>query len=209
MVSPAHFIPVAEETGLIVPIGEWVLSEACRQHMAWRAAGLPPLPVAVNLSPRQFREPNLVATISRILSETGTAPAYLALEITEGSLMQMTEHTLATLDALHDLGVSLSIDDFGVGYSSLSYLKRFPVDQLKIDQSFVRDIATDPDDAAIVSAIIGLAHNLKLSVVAEGVETEEQLAYVAACGCNEVQGYYFSRPLPANEAAARFLATAN
>jgi diguanylate cyclase (GGDEF)-like protein/PAS domain S-box-containing protein len=209
MVSPATFIPVAEETGLIVPIGEWVLKEACRQHMAWRAAGLPPQQVAVNLSPRQFRQPRLADTIGRILAETGMEPAYLALEITEGSLMQMTAHTFSTLEALHGLGVGLSIDDFGVGYSSLNYLKRFPVDQLKIDQSFVRDIATDPDDAAIVSAIIGLAHNLKMSVVAEGVETEEQLAYVSACGCIEAQGYYFSQPLPADEAAARFLAAAH
>jgi diguanylate cyclase (GGDEF)-like protein/PAS domain S-box-containing protein len=206
MISPASFIPVAEETGLIVPIGEWVLRTACRQHVAWRTAGHAPLPVAVNLSPRQFRQRNLVEVVARALDEAGMEARYLELEITEGSLMQATEHTLATLESLNALGVRLSIDDFGVGYSSLSYLKRFPVDQLKIDQSFVRDIATDADDAAIVSAIIGLARNLSLDVVAEGVETEEQLAFISACGCTEAQGFYFSRPLPAEEVAARFLA---
>ena len=206
MVSPASFIPVAEETGLIVPIGAWVLREACRQHMAWRAAGHAPLPVAVNLSPRQFRQPNLVEVVARTLADTGMEARYLELEITEGSLMQTTEQTLDTLRSLNDLGVQLSIDDFGVGYSSLNYLKRFPVDQLKIDQSFVRDIATDADDAAIVSAIIGLARNLQLNVVAEGVETEEQLAFISASGCKEAQGFYFSRPLPAEEIATRFLA---
>jgi len=206
MIAPSIFIPVAEETGLIVPIGAWVLREACRQHMAWRAAGHTPLPIAVNLSPRQFRQPDLVDAVARILVESGIEAHYLTLEITEGSLMQATTHTLETLEQLNALGVGLSIDDFGVGYSSLSYLKRFPVDQLKIDQSFVRDIATDPDDAAIVSAIIGLAQNLQLNVVAEGVETEAQLAFIAAAGCNEAQGFYFSQPVPADEAAHRFLA---
>jgi diguanylate cyclase (GGDEF)-like protein/PAS domain S-box-containing protein len=206
MISPASFIPVAEETGLIVPIGEWVLREACRQHVAWRSEGHAPLPIAVNLSPRQFRQHNLVEVVARTLVETGMEAHYLELEITEGSLMQMTEHTLTTLESLNALGVKLSIDDFGVGYSSLSYLKRFPVDQLKIDQSFVRDIATDPDDAAIVSAIIGLARNLALNVIAEGVETAEQLAFISASGCNEAQGFYFSHPLPAEEIAGRFFA---
>jgi len=206
MIAPSSFIPVAEDSSLIVPIGKWVLREVCRQHMAWRAAGYAPLPIAVNLSPREFRQPDLVDTVARALADSGMEARYLALEITEGTLMQATAHTLETLEALNALGVGLSIDDFGVGYSSLSYLKRFPVDQLKIDQSFVRDIATDPDDAAIVSAIIGLARNLQLSVVAEGVETEAQLAFIAASGCNEAQGFFFSQPLPAEEAAQRFLA---
>ncbi len=207
MIAPSSFIPVAEDSSLIVPIGKWVLREVCRQHMAWRAAGYAPLPIAVNLSPREFRQPDLVDSVARALADSGMEARYLTLEITEGSLMQATVQTLETLEALNALGVGLSIDDFGVGYSSLSYLKRFPVDQLKIDQSFVRDIATDPDDAAIVSAIIGLARNLQLSVVAEGVETEAQLAFIAASGCNEAQGFFFSQPLPAEEAAQRFLAT--
>ncbi len=205
MISPADFIPLAEETNLIIPIGEWALREACRQNMVWQRAGYPASPIAVNLSPRQFRQRDLVALVERALTESGMEARYLELEITEGSLMQMTDLTLDTLSQLSALGVGLSIDDFGVGYSSLNYLKRFPVDQLKIDQSFVRDIATDPDDAAIVTAIIGLAKSLQLSVVAEGVETEEQLAFVAASGCNEAQGYFFSRPIPASEAERRFL----
>ncbi|MCF8179683.1 MAG: EAL domain-containing protein, partial [Sulfuritalea sp.] len=205
MISPADFIPLAEDTNLIIPIGEWALQEACRQNIAWQRAGYPALPIAVNLSPQQFRQRDLVELVERALVSSGMDPRYLELEITEGSLMQTTELTLETLKRLSALGIGLSIDDFGVGYSSLNYLKRFPVNQLKIDQSFVRDIATDPDDAAIVTAIIGLAKSLHLSVVAEGVETEEQLAFVAQSGCNEAQGYFFSPPIPAAEAELRFL----
>ncbi|MCF8199306.1 MAG: EAL domain-containing protein [Sulfuritalea sp.] len=205
LVAPGHFIPLAEETHLIIPIGEWVLHEVCRQNVAWQRAGYPVLPIAVNLSPTQFRQRDLVEIIERALAGSGMAASCLKLEITEGTLMEMTELTLDTLSRLSALGVGLSIDDFGVGYSSLNYLKRFPVDQLKIDQSFVREIATDPDDAAIVTAIIGLAKSLKLGVVAEGIETEQQLAFVAQAGCHEAQGFFFSQPISATDAELRFL----
>jgi diguanylate cyclase (GGDEF)-like protein/PAS domain S-box-containing protein len=202
LVSPGEFIHVAEETGLIVPIGEWVIREACRQGVAWCQAGLPRIPVAVNLSPRQFRHSNLVGTVVRALEQYGCPSELLELEITEGVLMQQTADTLQTLEALNRLGVGLAIDDFGIGYSSLSYLKRFPVDCLKIDQSFVRDITVDPDDAAIVTAIIGLAHSLGLSVVAEGVEDASQLDFIRDAGCDEAQGNHFSRPMPADQLTA-------
>ena len=201
LILPDEFIPVAEDTGLIVPIGEWVIQEACRQNMAWCEAGLPRLPVAVNLSPRQFRQSNLVETVVRALDRHGCPSELLELEITEGVLMQETADTLQTLEALNKLGVGLAIDDFGIGYSSLSYLKRFPVDCLKIDQSFVRDVTVDPDDAAIVTAIIGLAHSLGLAVVAEGVEDASQLAFIRNAGCDEAQGFHFSRPMPADQIA--------
>jgi diguanylate cyclase (GGDEF)-like protein/PAS domain S-box-containing protein len=206
LVLPEHFIPVAEDTGLIVPIGEWVINEACRQGTAWSAAGLPKLPVAVNLSPRQFRQSNLVDTVARALDRHGWPCKLLELEITEGVLMQQTSDTLKTLEALNRLGVGLAIDDFGTGYSSLSYLKRFPVDFLKIDQSFVRDIAVDPDDATIVTAIIGLAHSLGLTVVAEGVENASQLDFIREAGCDEAQGYHIGRPMPAGQLAEWLLA---
>lgn len=206
LVLPEHFIPVAEDTGLIVPIGEWVINEACRQGTAWCAAGLPKLPVAVNLSPRQFRQSNLVDTVARAIERYGWPCKLLELEITEGVLMQQTSETLKTLEALNRLGVGLAIDDFGTGYSSLSYLKRFPVDFLKIDQSFVRDIAVDPDDATIVTAIIGLAHNLGLTVVAEGVENASQLDFIRDAGCDEAQGYHIGRPMPAGQLAEWLLA---
>ena len=202
LVPPGQFIPLAEDTGLIVAIGEWVIDVACRQAVAWCAAGLPHLPVAVNLSPRQFRHSNLVGTVAQALGRHGWPSNLLELEITEGVLMQHTDETLKTLEALNRLGVGLAIDDFGTGYSSLSYLKRFPVDCLKIDQSFVRDITVDPEDAAIVTAIIGLAHSLGLAVVAEGVETPNQLAFIREAGCDEAQGYHFSRPMPADQLAA-------
>lgn len=202
LVAPDNFIPLAEETGLIVPIGEWALKEACRKAKGWQALGLPPLPVAVNLSARQFRQKNLVDKVSQVLTETGLEPGLLELEITETTLMQHTGDNLAVLDKLYALGVKFSIDDFGTGYSSLSYLKRFPVDELKIDRSFVGDIPHDSDDAAIVSAIIALARSLNLQVVAEGVETEDQLAYLARAGCHQAQGYYFSRPLPEDQMLA-------
>ena len=200
LVPPAKFIPLAEDTGLIAPIGEWVLRTACAQNKAWQTAGLPPIRVGVNLSARQFQCQNLVEMIVRILKETGLDPTYLELELTESVLMQNTEAIIATLCELDAMGINISIDDFGTGYSSLSYLKRFPINRLKIDQSFVRDITTDPDDAAIVTAIITLAHSLKLKVIAEAVETEEQLAFLRSLNCDEMQGYLFSRPLPMDEA---------
>jgi len=202
LVSPGQFIPVAEDTGLIVPIGEWVIEEACRQGASWCSAGLPQLPVAVNLSPRQFRQSSLMEAVARALRRHGWPSHLLELEITEGVLMQHTEDTLRTLEALNRLGVSLAIDDFGTGYSSLSYLKRFPVHYLKIDQSFVRDVTVDPEDAAIVGAIIGLAHSLGMTVVAEGVETAGQFDFIREAGCDEAQGFHFSRPMPAGELAA-------
>jgi len=197
MVSPGRFIALAEETGLIVPIGNWVLRTACRQNRAWQDAGLGPLRVAVNLSARQFTDPDLAPAIIAVLEETGLAPRHLEIELTEGLVMANVEHTIGVLRQLKAAGLQLSIDDFGTGYSSLSYLKRFPLDVLKIDQSFVRDIATDSDDAAIVASIIGLAHGLRLHVIAEGVEDQAQLDYLRAHGCDQIQGYYFSKPLPA------------
>ncbi|MFZ6648098.1 EAL domain-containing protein [Undibacterium sp. TJN25] len=195
-VAPAEFIPIAEETGLIVPIGEWVLRAACRQTVLWQEQGFAPLRVAVNLSARQFKQKNIVELVNRVLEETGCRPEWLELEITESVVMEDPQSATDTLQELSDMGVHLSIDDFGTGYSSLSYLKRFPIDTLKIDQSFVRDISTDADDAAIARAVIALAHSMRLEVVAEGVETIEQLEYLRAQGCDLMQGYYFSRPLP-------------
>ena len=201
LVPPMEFIPLAEETGLIVPIGEWVLKTACAQNKAWREQGLPPLLMAVNLSARQFQQKNLMEMIAGVLDETGLGPRFLELEITESMIMQHAERSSAILRRLHEIGVQLSIDDFGTGYSSLAYLKRFPVQRLKIDKSFVRDITADADDAAIVTAVIAMAKSLKLKVVAEGVETKEQLAFLARLRCDEYQGYYFSKPLPAAEFA--------
>lgn len=199
LVSPGQFIPLAEKTGLIVPISEWVLKTACAQNKAWQRQGFPSLLMSVNLSPRQFRQKNLVGIIAGMLHETGLEPRFLDLEITEGTMMHHPDEAVALLQQLHRLGVQLSVDDFGTGYSSLAYLKRFPVQRLKIDQSFVRDLTTDADDAGIVTAVIAMAKSLGLGVVAEGVETEEQLAYLANLQCDEYQGYYFSRPLPAEE----------
>ena len=196
MVAPSRFIALAEETGLIVPIGAWVMRRACAQNKAWQDAGLGTLRMAVNLSARQFGEANLVDTISAVLADTGLAPACLELELTESLFMNDIGLAVTQLHAMKALGVQLSIDDFGTGYSSFSYLRRFPIDVLKIDRTFVNDIASDADDAAIVVSIIALAHNLKLRVIAEGVETEAQLDYLRQHGCDEMQGYYFSRPLP-------------
>jgi len=201
-VSPASFIPLAEETGLIEQIGEWVVRTACAQNRAWQDAGLPQLSVAVNISARQFRLSNIVGSIGRALRETGLEPRFLELEITESMVMQDVERVSAILNELKGLGVLLAMDDFGTGYSSLSYLKRFPFDVLKIDRSFVRDITSDPDSAAIAKTVIAMAHSLHLTVVAEGVETEGQLHYLRSHGCDEMQGYFFSRPLPAAEFAA-------
>lgn len=199
LISPAMFIPVAEDSGLIVELGEWVLRSACAQNKAWQLAGLKPVSVAVNLSARQFRQPGLVEKVVAILDETGLDPACLELELTESLVMQDVEKTIATLGKLKAMGIKLSIDDFGTGYSSLSYLKRFPIDTLKIDQSFVRDITTDPDDAAIAKSIISMAHDMQLRVIAEGVETEAQKSFLQQRHCDEMQGYLFSRPVPAAE----------
>lgn len=199
MISPARFIPVAEETGLIVQLGDWVLNEACRQNLAWQAAGLPPIPVAVNISPLQFRQSEFAATVARVLAHTGLPPECLELELTEGVMMDAAERNIETLRRLRALGVKLSIDDFGTGYSSLAYLKRLPIDTLKIDQAFVRDVVDDTDDAAIITTIIGLANNMRLRVVAEGVENESQMRFLIAGGCGFQQGYLFSRPLPGAE----------
>lgn len=201
LVSPARFIPLAETTGLIVPLGLWVLQTACAQIAAWRAAGLPPTSVAVNLSARQLREENLLAVVDRALAQAGLEPRYLELELTESMVMTNPEQMIPILGALKTMGVRLSLDDFGTGYSSLSYLKRFPFDWLKIDQSFVRDIPADPDDAAIAQSVVSLGHSLGLKVIAEGVETGEQLDFLRRHGCDEIQGYYFSRPVPAEEFA--------
>lgn len=195
LLPPAEFIQVAEDSGLIVPLGEWTLRAACLQNKSWQDAGLDPLRIGVNLSARQFQQPNLVETVALILKGTGLDPRFLELELTEGSIMKDPDQAIGKLHELKNMGVKISIDDFGTGYSSLSYLKRFPIDTLKIDQSFVSEINTDSDDAAIVTAIIDLAHALKLNVIAEGVETEEQLDYLLRLKCDEVQGYLFSQPL--------------
>jgi EAL domain-containing protein (putative c-di-GMP-specific phosphodiesterase class I) len=197
MVPPDQFIGLAEETGLIVAIGDWVLRTACAQNQRWQRAGYPGLRVAVNLSARQFAAQDLASSIRAVLEATGLAADCLDIELTESSLMADVDSAVASMHELKALGVQLSIDDFGTGYSSLAYLKRFPIDVLKIDKSFVRDVMADPADAAIVTSIIALAHNLKLHVIAEGVETAEQLVYLRQHGCDDVQGYYFSRPVPA------------
>ena len=199
MVSPGQFIPLAEETGLIVPIGAWVIEEACRQSLVWQASGLPPIQIAVNLSARQFRQGDLAATVNTILCTSGLNPSLLDLELTESMIMDDPQGAEQALIALKNLGVSLSLDDFGTGYSSLNYLSRFPVDHLKIDQSFIRDIGSSNARTAVVSSIIDIAHNLHLTAIAEGVETQEQLAFLIANGCDAMQGYLFSKPLPAQD----------
>jgi diguanylate cyclase (GGDEF)-like protein/PAS domain S-box-containing protein len=201
-VSPAQFIPIAEETGLIVPIGKWVLRTACMQSMAWQRAGLPPVCVAVNLSPRQFADPNLLADVARTLAESGLAPELLELEITESVVMHAPERAIQLLVNIKALGVRLAIDDFGTGYSSLAQLKRFPIDTLKVDRSFIRDLPSNAEDMAITEAIIAMARSLRLTVVAEGVETTEQKAFLGDRACDQMQGFHFSRPLPAEQFAA-------
>ncbi len=199
-IPPNRFIPLAEETGVILPIGEWVLETACRQLKEWHRAGFHNLRMAVNISGCQFKQPDFINRIDRILEKAGLDPEHLEVELTESIVMERSEETLMTLTDLRVRGIKLAIDDFGTGYSMLSYLKYFPIDRIKIDRSFVRDITTDSDDAAITEAIVVMAHSLKLKVVAEGVETEEQLEFLRRCGCEEVQGYYFSRPHPADRA---------
>jgi EAL domain-containing protein (putative c-di-GMP-specific phosphodiesterase class I) len=198
-VGPATFIPLAEETGLIVPIGEWAMRTACLQSKAWQDAGLPAVVVALNISARQFREKNLLQVVAKILAETGFDPTQLELEVTESVIMHDEQRVIAALHAFRDMGVRLSVDDFGTGYSSLNILKRFPVNRLKIDQSFVRNIATDADNAAIARAVIALGHSMNLRVIAEGVETAEQLAFLRRNQCDEMQGYLFDKPMPAGE----------
>lgn len=203
LIAPGRFIGLAEETGLILPIGGWVLRRACEQSCDWQREGLPAVPVSVNLSARQFSE-NIVATVGRILAETGLDPQLLELELTESASMEDPKKSFEILRQLKDMGVQLAIDDFGTGYSNLNYLKRFPVDKLKLDQSFVKDITTDPDDLSIARAVIAMAHGLRLTVIAEGVETPGQLAVLAENGCDEMQGYFFSPPVDA-AACARML----
>ncbi len=204
LLPPARFIPIAEETGLILPIGNWVLRTACAQTKIWQKAGLPPLKMAVNLSGRQFRQHDLAEQVGRILQETGLDPEYLELEITESVLMENAEATRETIRQLKDMGVHLAIDDFGTGYSSLNYLKHFPIDRLKIDRVFIKDLAEHPDETAIAEAVIALAHSLRIRVMAEGVETRTQMELLFSRRCEEMQGYFFSYPLEA-EALRRLL----
>lgn len=194
-ISPAVFIPYAEKSNLIIALGEWVLRTACRQAVAWQTSGLKLQPMSVNLSGMQLKQPDLLYKVAQILEETHFPAHLLELELTEGVLMANVEETITTLNKLKDMGIRLSIDDFGTGYSSLSYLKRFPIDTLKIDQSFIREITTSSDDSAIASTIIAMAHNLRLNVIAEGVETIEQANILLDKECDDVQGYFFSRPL--------------
>jgi EAL domain-containing protein (putative c-di-GMP-specific phosphodiesterase class I) len=201
LVSPGEFIPLAEETGLIIPIGEWVLRAACMQNRQWLRQGLPQMRVAVNLSGYQFQQKNLLETIREILGETGLSADLLELEITESVIMQNPDFAVAVLNQLRDLGVHISIDDFGTGYSSLAHLKRFSVNTLKIDKSFVRDVEINSADAAITTAIIAMGNSLNLKVIAEGVETEGQLSFLSDNNCDEVQGYLFSTPMPADKVA--------
>ncbi|HEV2321492.1 MAG TPA: bifunctional diguanylate cyclase/phosphodiesterase, partial [Gammaproteobacteria bacterium] len=201
-VPPAVFVPILESSGMIGEVGEWVLREACRQNREWQQQGLPLLPVAVNLSAIQFNRRNMADMIGDILAETGLAPHCLELEFTESAVMRDTRDVSNTINRLDELGVKLALDDFGTGYSSLSYLRRFHLDKIKIDQSFVRDIGIDPDDAAITVAIIGMAHNLKVAAVAEGVENREQAEFLRSHGCDAIQGYYFSKPLAGDTFAA-------
>lgn len=195
VVSPEQFVPLAEEIGLIRPIGEWLLTAACREALVWQGMGLGDIAIAVNISPRQFQQGDIVGIIRRALEETRLPPWLLTIEITEGLLLANGEEILAKMEAIRTLGVSLSVDDFGTGYSSLSYLKSFPVDVLKIDRSFLSDVTSQEQDATMIQAIIALGHSLRLEVVAEGVETEEQLAFIASQGCDLAQGYFFSPPL--------------
>jgi diguanylate cyclase (GGDEF)-like protein/PAS domain S-box-containing protein len=208
VIGPDRFIPLAEESGMIVALGDWVLHTACAQNRAWQQAGLAPLRISVNVSPRQFEEPQLVERVQCALARSGLAPQWLELEVTEGVIMRDLQQALVKMAAVRAMGVSLSIDDFGTGYSSLSALKSFPISTLKIDKSFVRDLGRSSGDEAIASSIIGLAHRLKLRVIAEGVETEQQRNFLRENGCDEMQGYLFSRPLPAEQLAALLRAPA-
>jgi diguanylate cyclase (GGDEF)-like protein/PAS domain S-box-containing protein len=202
MVFPSKFIPLLEETGLIISVGEWVLRQACRDQRAWKEAGHAPIPIAVNLSPRQFRNKDLISMVCHVLEEMDADPSLIELEITESSVMDNPDEAMVILRELHDMGISIAIDDFGTGYSSLSYLKRFPLDVLKIDRSFVADVPGDADDEVIIDTIIAMAHRLKLNVTAEGVEEAAQVDFLREHGCDQMQGYYFARPMPAAELQA-------
>jgi EAL domain-containing protein (putative c-di-GMP-specific phosphodiesterase class I) len=195
LVSPVRFIPLAEESGLIVDIGEWVLHTACLQNRAWQDAGLTPISVAVNVSPRQFEDKHLIEHVAYALENSGLDAGYLELEVTESSIMRDLARSVATMRQFDTMGIAMSIDDFGTGYSSLSALKSFPISRLKIDQSFVRELANNPDDQAIAMAVISLGHKLNMKVIAEGVETEQQRDFLHANECDEMQGYLFSRPV--------------
>jgi len=199
LISPVEFIPLLEDTGLIVPVGEWVLYVSCQQTKKWHDAGFEKLRVSVNLSTRQFREEGLVKMVRRVLHNTGLDPEYLELEITESLLVDSYDQTLIALNKLFDMGIHITIDDFGTGYSSLSYLKQFPISTLKIDRSFIKDTPDDSESAALTASIIAMADSLHINVVAEGVETEEQVKFLSGLGCNEMQGFYFSRPIPAED----------
>ena len=201
LIPPAEFIPIAESCGLIVPIGRWVLREACTQAREWQGAGLPQIPVAVNISSVEFRDKNFLENLRATLNETGLEPRHLELELTESVLMQHVESTAFVLGELRAMGVQLAVDDFGTGYSSLSYLSQFPINSLKIDRSFVQGITSERDDAPIISAVINMGRSLRQRVIAEGVETREQLAFLQSRGCDEAQGYYFSRPVAAEQFA--------
>ena len=198
---PDKFIRIAENSGLIVPIGEWVLRTACSQARKWQDEGLPPVSVAVNVSAVQFRQEDFCELIRRVLYETGLAPQYLELELTESLLLANADVMLSVVEELNAMGLTLAIDDFGTGYSSFGYLRQFRVSKLKIDRSFIRDVAANPDDAAIASAIIGMAKSLNLKVIAEGVEDEAQMTFLRAHQCDEIQGYYFSKPLAVDKVA--------
>jgi diguanylate cyclase (GGDEF)-like protein len=197
LISPAEFIPLAEETGLIAPIGKWVLAVACMQNSIWLKSGFPPIRMSVNISSHQFKQKNIVETLGKVLKNSALDPTSLELEITEGTIMQDAASTIHLLKEFKNMGLRLAVDDFGTGYSSLNYLKRFPLDVLKIDRSFIKDVMIDPDDAVITKAIIAMAHSLNLEVVAEGIETEGQLGFLRQNGCDTMQGFYFSRPVPA------------
>jgi EAL domain-containing protein (putative c-di-GMP-specific phosphodiesterase class I) len=202
LVPPAQFIPIAEDCGLILPISRWVLREACKQAVAWQQAGLPFISMAVNISAMDFRDENFLESVFNVLHETGMDPKLLILELTESVLMKRAESAEVTLKALRAKGVVLAVDDFGTGYSSLSYLRQFSIDVLKIDQSFIRQLSITPDETTIVSAMISMGRSLKLRVVAEGVETEAELRFLQKHGCDEAQGYHFSRPVPPTQFSA-------
>jgi EAL domain-containing protein (putative c-di-GMP-specific phosphodiesterase class I) len=199
MISPGDFIPIAEETGLIIPISKWILQESCEQIKKWNNQGFSNLSVGVNFSVQSFKQKNWVSMILDVVKEVGIDPHSLDLEITENGLMQNTQQTIKSLDHLRSYGITFSIDDFGTGFSSLSYLNRFPIDTLKIDQSFMRYVTTDSDDAAIITAIVAMAHKLDIKVIAEGVESQEHVNFIRSIGCDIAQGYFFSLPLPAEE----------
>jgi len=209
LVLPGHFIPILEETGLIYEVGRWALRQAIADYLRWRAAGLPAVRIAVNVSPLQLRHRGFIAEIEQTIGIDAQAAAGLELEITESLVMADVKHSTASLQAIRAMGVTIAIDDFGTGFSSLSYLAKLPLDTLKIDRSFVIDMTTSPQGLALVSTIISLAHSLKLKVVAEGVETEEQSGLLRLMGCDEMQGYLFSKPVPGEIFEAQFLVAPN